>query len=41
MRGESAPLWIKIALIAGAIYYAVFYIGGKIIKKKGKNLRSR
>jgi hypothetical protein len=30
MRGVGAPLWIKIALITG-----------KIIKKKGKNLRSR
>jgi hypothetical protein len=40
LQNDITP-WIKIALIVGAIYYAAFYIIGKIIKKKRKNLRSR
>jgi hypothetical protein len=41
LRGEGGELWIKIALIFATIYYAAFYIAGKIIKKKRKDLRSR
>ncbi|MDR1451774.1 MAG: isoprenylcysteine carboxylmethyltransferase family protein [Helicobacteraceae bacterium] len=40
MRAGNTELWLKIALILGAIYYAIFYVVGKIIKNGGKNLRS-